>query len=134
MPVVDEVESLDEEILGEELLGDGVGSSVTITQSAELNESSIAGQLGSMARVSASTDIDGEDCTQLVILLTTSSALGPWIVTLALNTTVFSNPSLDPRQLKLSSTILKVQEHIYSITADLMSSSFWFCLSTCKNV
>ena len=138
MPVVDEVESFDGEILGEELcgkeiLGDGVGCSMTITQSAELNESSIAGQLGSMARVTPTTDIDGEDCTQFVILSTISSAIGPWIVILALNTTVFSNSPCDPRQLKVSSTVLKAQEHlgaITSITADLMSSSFWLGLST----
>ena len=126
---------MDEELWDEELVGDGVGCSVTITQSGELNESSIAGQLGSTSRVTAATDIDGEDCIQLVILLTTSSAIGPWIVTLALNTTVSSNPSLDPRQLKLSSTILKAQEHlsvISCITVDNMSLSFWLGLSICN--
>ena len=41
------------------LLGDGVGFSVTITQSAELNELRTAGQLGSIARVTAATGIDG---------------------------------------------------------------------------
>ena len=65
-------ELLDEELVGE--LGDGVGCSVTITQSAELNESSIAGQLGSMSRVTEAIVIDGEDSAQVVILLTTSSA------------------------------------------------------------
>ena len=46
----------------EELVGDGVGCSVKTTQSAELNESSITGQLGSISRVTAATGIDEEDC------------------------------------------------------------------------
>ena len=85
---------VDEELLNEELvggLGDGVGCSVTITQSSELNESSIVGQLGSTL----------ESWRQLllmvkilVISLTTSSAeiseAEACTATLALNTTAFS--------------------------------------------
>jgi len=41
------------------LLGDGVGFSVAITQSAKLNELRTAGQVGSIARVTAATGIDG---------------------------------------------------------------------------
>ena len=108
---------------------------VTTTQSAELNESSIAGQLGSTSRVTAATDIDGEDCTQLVISSTTSSAVitESCKETLALNTTVSTKFPIDPRQLKVSLMILNVQEHldvISSISCDIMSSNFCLCLSS----
>ena len=126
----------DEELVGEEILGDAVGCTVTITQSSESNESSIAGQLESMSRVMEAIFIDGENCTQFVISLTTSSAVITEVesctVTFALNTTVFTKFPFDSRQLKLSSTILNVQEHldvIACITSDLMSSSFCFWFS-----
>ena len=38
-------------LVSEELLGDGVNCSVTTAQSAELNDSSIVGQLGSMSKI-----------------------------------------------------------------------------------
>ena len=124
-------ELVGEELVGKELLRDGVGCSVTITQSGELNESSIAGQLGSMSRVTEAIVIDAEDSTQFDISLTTSSAViteaEACTVTLALNTTVFSKFPCDPRQLKLSLAISNVQEHlgvISSITVDIMSSNF----------
>ena len=58
----------------EELVGDGVGCSVIITQSAQLNESSFTGQLGSIARATVATDKDGEDSVQFFTSLTTSAA------------------------------------------------------------
>ena len=118
----------------EESLELGDGDSATTSQSPELNETSIAGQLESISMVVSPTDIDGEDLIQSSISVTTSSAgistAVACTVTLVLNTMVFTKFPCAPRQLKVSLPILKIQEHlgvIACITCDLISSSFCHC-------
>ena len=75
---------------------DDVGlEGTSITQSSELNESSIVGQLGSTSRITPSTRTLGSVCTHWFIMVTILSAsvieAGTCKVIIALYTTVFLN-------------------------------------------
>ena len=75
---------------------DDVGlEGTSITQSSELNESSIVGQSGSTSRITPSTRTLGSVCTHWFILVTILSAsviaAGTCKVIIALYTTVFLN-------------------------------------------
>ena len=107
---------------------------VLVMQSSEANESSIAGQSGSTSRVTPFTFNDGLLCTQLFITVTISSAAvveaGTCKIIIARYTTVLLSSPLDPRQLKVSSTILlDVKSHeqrsaTSCVKSDLMSICF----------
>jgi len=88
-----------------------------------------------MFKATRATDMEGEDSTQFAISLTTSSAVTEsCMVTVALNTTVCLKFLCDPRQLKVSLSILNVQEHlgvIYSVSCNIMSPNFCRCLFSC---
>ena len=120
---------------------DDVGlEGTSITQSLELNESSIVGQSGSTSRMTPSTLILGLVCTHWFILVTMLSAavidVGTSKVIIARYTTVFLNCPWDSLQLKASSMmLLKVNSHEQSIntwlvTSSLISLSFWSRLNS----
>ena len=75
--------------------GDGcLGGGVSLAQSSAVTDSSIAGQSGSISKITLSTVTDGLDCTQSFIKSTILSAsvaeAGTGNVIIARNTTVFS--------------------------------------------
>ena len=113
-----------------------VGTS--ITQSLELNESSIVGQLGSISRVIPSTRTLGLVCTHWLILVTMLSAsaieVGTSKVIIARYTTESVNSPWDPWQLKAPWIILlEVNSHeqcfnICLTISALISLCFWSVL------
>jgi len=104
-----------------------------ITQSSEVNESSIVGQSESMSRVTPFTPTDVIVCTHWFISFTISSAsvteAGTCKFIIARYTTVFLNSPWDPRQLKVSSMILlEVNAHEQSInTCSTISALMSLC-------
>ena len=95
---------------------DCLGGGISLTQSSEVTDSSIAGQSGSISKMTLSTVTDGLDCTHSLIKSTIPSAseteAGTGNVIIARNTTVFSKSPWDPRQLKvLSIMLLELNSH-----------------------